>query len=89
MHYTITGGDFTPLETINTLEMTTASTFDSMHFMKRFQQELKDAMDLVMKKTSKMVDHKIEAMVREQEKTRSLYEFNFKAKLNELRRDIQ
>ena len=41
-----------------------------------------------MKKATKMMDGRIEAMVREQEKTRSLYEFNYKAKLNELKRDI-
>lgn len=42
-----------------------------------------------MKKATKMIDGRIEAMVREQEKTRTLHEFNFKAKINELKRDIQ
>ena len=44
---------------------------------------------MVMKKATKMIDHRIEAMVREQEKTRTLYEFNFKAKIKELKCDIQ
>ena len=41
-----------------------------------------------MKKATKMIDGRIEAMVCEQEKTRTLYEFNFKAKIHELKRDI-
>ena len=56
--------------------------------MKKYQQEIKEAMDLVMKKATEMIDKKIDTVVKEQEQQRSLSELNFKAKINELRRDI-
>ena len=56
--------------------------------MKKYQQEIKDAMDLVMKMATEMIDKKIDSVAKEQEQQRSLSELNFKAKINELRREI-
>ena len=83
-----TSGDFVPLECINPLEFTTGSTADNTPVMKKYQNEIKEAMDHVMKKAEEMMDRKIEIMIRDMEQQRTLHELNFKSKINELRRDI-
>ena len=59
------GHQFTTIEGMNTLE-TMGSSLESLHGKHKFHNEIKEAMDIVMKLTTKKLDDRIDNLIREQ-----------------------